>query len=239
MKFNSRLVHRFVRKELRYEVTFYSVQEYLKRVGYQTAFHNSKNGDALIKTYNLSEYAKSVHAFTFKTNDCGIVFIDMSLPTEDKLYSLLHEAAHIYLNHLDNKNAIENTRLQEVEADTFAYEAITYSRKHSAFKEGAKLSAPLLVAFLAFALVMLCHNTPPAFRAAQASAFKMQTVSYAGPAQTIDPAPKPAAQTVYVARTGAKYHIAGCQYIRNKNDTTELSIEEAKRLYTPCKVCKP
>ena len=44
--------------------------------------------------------------------------------------------------------------------------------------------------------------------------------------------------TVYVTRTGEKYHYAGCQYIKNKTDTRKLSKSEAiARGYTACSKC--
>ncbi len=50
------------------------------------------------------------------------------------------------------------------------------------------------------------------------------------------PAPKPQEVTVYVTRTGAKYHREGCRYLKSK---IPMSLKEAKQRYTPCKVCKP
>lgn len=44
--------------------------------------------------------------------------------------------------------------------------------------------------------------------------------------------------TVYITRTGAKYHRAGCRYLRRS--CYSISKKEAIRLgYTPCKVCRP
>lgn len=46
------------------------------------------------------------------------------------------------------------------------------------------------------------------------------------------------AQTVYITRTGAKYHITTCHYLRSSKISIKLS--EAKRQgYTACSVCKP
>jgi micrococcal nuclease len=53
---------------------------------------------------------------------------------------------------------------------------------------------------------------------------------------------KPKAQakeiTVYITKTGNKYHRAGCKYL--KKSCIPISLEEAKAEgYTPCKVCNP
>lgn len=43
--------------------------------------------------------------------------------------------------------------------------------------------------------------------------------------------------TVYVTRTGSKYHRAGCRYLRRSS--IPMSLEDAKQRYSPCSVCNP
>lgn len=43
--------------------------------------------------------------------------------------------------------------------------------------------------------------------------------------------------TVYVTRTGAKYHRGSCRYLRQSKIPT--SLKEARRMYDACKVCRP
>jgi hypothetical protein len=45
------------------------------------------------------------------------------------------------------------------------------------------------------------------------------------------------AQTVYITRTGAKYHRGDCRYLHSSKIRTTLS--DAKLSYTACSVCKP
>ncbi len=46
--------------------------------------------------------------------------------------------------------------------------------------------------------------------------------------------------TVYITKTGKKYHRASCQYVKNKVTVFTLSIENAKLSgYTPCSKCLP
>jgi endonuclease YncB( thermonuclease family) len=47
----------------------------------------------------------------------------------------------------------------------------------------------------------------------------------------------PQSQTVYVTRTGTKYHRAGCRYL--SRSAIPMSLKEAKARYTPCSVCNP
>lgn len=43
---------------------------------------------------------------------------------------------------------------------------------------------------------------------------------------------------VYVTRTGEKYHLAGCRYLKNSNLLTSMTIKEAAvNGYTPCEIC--
>lgn len=42
---------------------------------------------------------------------------------------------------------------------------------------------------------------------------------------------------VYVTRTGAKYHRSGCRYLSKSK--IPISLEDAKRRYSPCSVCNP
>lgn len=44
--------------------------------------------------------------------------------------------------------------------------------------------------------------------------------------------------TVYITKTGKKYHGGSCRYL--KKSKIAISLKEAcERGYTPCKVCKP
>lgn len=43
--------------------------------------------------------------------------------------------------------------------------------------------------------------------------------------------------TVYVTRTGAKYHRAGCRYL--SKSCIPISLKDAKQRYSPCSVCNP
>lgn len=43
--------------------------------------------------------------------------------------------------------------------------------------------------------------------------------------------------TVYVTRTGIKYHLSDCRYLRKSR--IPMTLSEAKRTYGPCKICRP
>lgn len=48
----------------------------------------------------------------------------------------------------------------------------------------------------------------------------------------------PATITVYITRTGKKYHVSGCRYLRQSKIKTNLAQAKADG-YKPCKVCDP
>lgn len=50
-------------------------------------------------------------------------------------------------------------------------------------------------------------------------------------------ATEPEEGTVYVTRTGSKYHLSSCQYLRRSR--IPISLKEAKQSYGPCSVCRP
>jgi endonuclease YncB( thermonuclease family) len=50
-------------------------------------------------------------------------------------------------------------------------------------------------------------------------------------------ATEPEEETVYVTRTGSKYHRSSCQYLRRSR--IPVSLKEAKQSYGPCSVCRP
>ena len=55
----------------------------------------------------------------------------------------------------------------------------------------------------------------------------------------IEPSPSTDTQstTVYITRTGSKYHRTGCRYLSKSK--IPITINEAKQHYGPCSVCNP
>ena len=66
----------------------------------------------------------------------------------------------------------------------------------------------------------------------------VQTVEDTSGTGTSAQSPAPEAPTIYVTKTGAKYHRFGCRYL--SKSSIPLTLSEAKsRGLTPCSVCKP
>lgn len=54
--------------------------------------------------------------------------------------------------------------------------------------------------------------------------------------QRTQPVPETKEQTVYITKTGRKYHADGCQYLRRSQ--IPMSLKQAKAQgYTPCSRC--
>lgn len=71
------------------------------------------------------------------------------------------------------------------------------------------------------------------------------SVTWRGAAYSTGPDPQPARPaaaarrevTVYVTRTGKKYHRGSCQYLSQSK--IPMALSEARRVYDPCSVCDP
>lgn len=65
-----------------------------------------------------------------------------------------------------------------------------------------------------------------------------EPLPYQQTAQELNSGLVPINETVYVTRTGEKYHVEGCQYIEGKDNLRDMTAEEAERAgYEPCSVC--
>lgn len=78
----------------------------------------------------------------------------------------------------------------------------------------------VLVALLATGVIAITGATPAAAQAKPRKQKQTQT-----------------ATTVYVTKTGSKYHREGCQYLRSS--AIAIPLSEAKLRYDPCSRCNP
>ena len=123
---------KFIRK-LKGAVTFDSVAEYLQSEGYAIIYYSSPECHALTEEYGMANYIKSVNAFTYCCDRVRFVFINDKIPLNEMLCSILHEAAHIYLGHLSTNPYATDNRLNEMEAEAFAYAVLTYKKSYSPY----------------------------------------------------------------------------------------------------------
>lgn len=93
------------------------VKQYLERIGWSTVYFNTPSGDRLISKLALDETALRTDGFVYKSGGLQYVFINALLCDQDKLVTLIHESAHIFLHH-DLTNITKN---DEAEAWHFTY----------------------------------------------------------------------------------------------------------------------
>lgn len=83
--------------------------------------------------------------------------------------------------------------------------------------------------FLLLTLIALTLTSSPA---------QVNTSARITKAATATVEPTRVEQTVYITRTGAKYHRGDCQYLRQSKFAIKKS-EAIAQGYEPCKVCRP
>lgn len=193
-------------KKVKGTVGIEDVTAQLKELGYSVVMFNAPDGDEMLQTLKISP--GSAKAFTY----CGsvrVVFVDATLHTNDKLYSLLHELGHIMLEHIGSgKSDMYDRRTAENEAEAFAYTVLSYR------KPG------VLIPLLILIITLLCLWCSSAF------------------SQKASPVSGSPAGYVCVTQSGKKYHRESCGHLRGRTYTYML-LPKAARLFQPCKSCNP
>lgn len=94
----------------------------------------------------------------------------------------------------------------------------------------------VLIALVPFALLLsLTTSIPAPVSAATGSHPTAIVAAPSGHAQAEQT--DPAKITVYVTKTGGKYHRENCRYLSKSK--IPMSLKDAAKKYEPCKVCKP
>lgn len=228
---------RFVKISLKGNINFEAVSNYINKTGYTINFYNPGETNSLIEKYKLSDFSKSVHAFTVKTKDIKTVFIDISLSAENKMRALLHEAGHIVLGHMDVSSTIADRRLHDMQAEAFAYAVLTYKRSYKPLYFAICLVLTSVISATAgYNLHSGTAPQPEQYNVPAANNITQQSEPTEIPTQIIS---ENNMELVYVTKSGTHYHKADCRYIKNNNTATSIKADEADKRYTPCKVCNP
>lgn len=208
------LIKKF-KRDLHGEVTIDAVTRYLQSIGYTVVFYQQGVDNDYLLINNLADYSNTVPAFTFCGNGNKYVFVDSSQSADDRLCSLLHEAGHILLGHVDKQSVTYNTRRAEMQAEAFAY-AVLQPSSNKVIEIGIVIILAIVMFCAPFAVYHVTHN--------------VTVVS--DNADTTDN------DIVYVTATGTKYHRKNCIYTKDK-DCTAVARSEAEQSYKPCAVCNP
>ncbi len=131
---------------------------------------------------------------------------------------MLHEIGHIWLNHNYNTYCKEK---QEREADEFAVLVKILLK----YKRLLYVSAIIIVGLLLTIILLYTQQSAK---------------NTAKPVIMLIPSPIQNNTSVVITKSGEKYHLPDCQYVRNNTNTINMSKEEALNAgYEPCAVCRP
>lgn len=206
-----------VRKQIKGEITYKNLCEFAKSKGIAVVYYSSS--EKLLKHLGIENLAQNSHSFIYinDTELLKVIFIDDRY--NDKLFLLAHELGHYFLNH-EAKCTVED----ENNANEFARLLLK-----------KRLNKPFIAALSA--VVIICT----------AFAFYLGDDKDAGQAphqqQQIQQEEQKiindeVGQIYIVTRTGDKYHLPDCQYVRNKTNTLEITLDKAISMgYEPCKIC--
>lgn len=221
-----------LRKELGKEVKIEAVISSLTKRGFTLLYTDTDEGIEQLEYYNLTEYAKNKKCFTY-ISSVKLIFVDGTLNKNDIIKLLIHELAHIDLRHIGYADHhICDEVSAEIEADAVVYNVLCNNSKKYSQAISIVISVLLITALGVTFLKQEQHATPistaPSKIVEEAQEYPAYDI-----ADVYD-----IADTVYVTRTGKRFHRGSCRYVKS-DGATPLSRDEATKSYTPCKVCKP
>ena len=151
-----------------------------------------------------------------------------SVTGPQQTYRLAHELGHIELQHKLGDLSPDEER----EANVFAEAYLSaYSRQRTKWfmLAAAVLSCLIAIAGITFGVM--------GFQSSQST--PTTPVVHVSPAPTASNAVI-SDKKVVVTRSGDKYHKPDCIYVESKNNTQEMTVQQAVALgKDPCSVCKP
>jgi len=90
-------INRRVKKDLG-ALTLENVEKYIRRQNWILIYYGDKETEDYLKTLHLESYAEQHDAFSVRDRQ-AIIFVRESVPEKQKINLLLHEIAHIVLEH--------------------------------------------------------------------------------------------------------------------------------------------
>ena len=195
------------------DITPEVLQEVSKAMGYEVIYFNpchQRHRDFL-EAIGMAEYAAVVPSFLCRKNDHKIIFVSSDTSRDDQCYLLLHEMAHLYLDHFYH-SGISNTE-KERQANHFTDLVLHHQKRRKALAVialcGCLITTGIVAGFL------------------YKSDERMPTSVYSGQKGL-----------VVVTPNGTRYHMPDCHYIQQKEGVFYLPVSEAvERGYSPCRIC--
>ena len=186
-------------------------------------YSNSNDTNDLIEKLNIENMIATKDSFMYLSDNIRIVFINQDLSTPDKEILLRHELGHICdpnINLPDHQYSkikredFANEFSHHLEHPTFIIKTISTFLKYRLFI----ILGALLVIISAFG-IYFGRNTKTSIPAS-ANNVNIETDIY------------------YVTPTGSSYHRESCKHIKYRNNTLQVSFNDAvKDGYSPCLDC--
>lgn len=186
--------------------------------------------DTIIKELNVKEQFEAHLSLTFSSEDSQFILIYAGISNDTAAEMLLHELAHIFLGHLDNSEIPAET--DEAEADML----ISYV-KQEVYKKRKPNALSLVIAAVGIMSFAMSVNIADSYRNAAEPAESTFSTYSSDIAESAENGTISQSESVFVTKTGSKYHKADCYHIQG-SDVIELTVAEAEEAgYDPCKDC--
>lgn len=216
MMTNSKLKARaFVKKYGFFRPNLERLREIIESQGYMIIdfcdMGNDSDVDRVVHELDLCEQVRFSKAFTYVNESLRLVFVNDGLSEEEKLTVLLHEEGHIFCGHSERKALMGEDVLQEKEANEFAYFVANRSLLEKVLDDKRKIVCAVLSLSVIALAVCFAVNV-------------RNDRVYHG--------------DYYITRTGNRYHVKECRYIKGSNTAERLTKEQFENgSYEPCRVC--
>lgn len=207
-------VKKFIKKYKIKEITYPVLEQIINSLGFKIQYFNkySKKSIALFENLCIKNPPK---CFTFASEDFRYVFISDSLNNDDKIYLLLHEIGHIYLNHIEQNVILDNVKFEK-QANEFAFWIEIKLKKRKVFH---KIIIILLALILSLSVGVFIYNSNSTNTNSNSVILNDNNDVY------------------YITKTGDKYHTKDCRHIAGR-EITAVSIDDLKAMgYEPCEDC--
>ena len=208
------------RYRIKKEITFDQAKETACEMGFEVMFFNPADTKQTTMLQNATgnTFLPSNNSFLYSLNGKKVIFLSQFTSKNDQTYLLLHELAHIFLNHG------YRTDLTEVEKEKQANDLATYLIKKKRYSGN---TAQMIFGWFFLLSCIAC----------------LAVAKFTTPKQLPSVSPSPRATViiqngeVLVTKSGNKYHRPDCRYISNKKHYP-LPLSEAEEAgYTPCSYC--
>lgn len=203
------------------------IKQIIQRSGWE--IYSYQDAAEIIDNYRLKDMAEKNDSFATRIGDRVVIFYNNEISQLDLPYVLAHEIGHIVLGHLCDTNDIYE---KERDCGYFADELLAYVPKIRSGDIGSAIFVGLATAlFMSVTIILPSKDSPQDMTETTVSVISEESSYSVSEDSVVD-------TSVFVTKYGNKYHLAGCRYIKGKDDLLEISVEKAERGgYEPCEVC--